>query len=223
MVGCRGEGRQASTIKLKKWLKTWNPSKQNCWTILQIWYRYHIAGNVRGRKLSQIGENRGENFCGLLPFPTPTNAMPPNFAEKTFTNSHKTAKFMKVFSLKNVFAIPVCTSGSHVYVYIANGLSNWHHHSNSFSTKQVNIVQVPLYSTWFALHSKLKTPARFEESNFSPVGWEEEGVGGVRGLPVGWTNLKVPSSSRSTPAQSSTHVRGSSPTLFSFITWREYD
>ena len=31
------------------------------------------------------------------------------------------------------------------------------------------------------------------------------------------------SSSRSTPAQSSAHVRGSSPTLFSFITWREYD
>jgi len=26
--------------------------------------------------------------------------MPPNFAEKTFTNSHKTAKFAKVFSLK---------------------------------------------------------------------------------------------------------------------------
>ena len=31
----------------------------------------------------------------------PTDAMPPNFTEKTFTNSHKTVKFAKVFSLKS--------------------------------------------------------------------------------------------------------------------------
>ena len=30
----------------------------------------------------------------------PMDAMPPNFAEKTFVNSHKTAKLMKVFSLE---------------------------------------------------------------------------------------------------------------------------
>ena len=29
---------------------------------------------------------RGENFCGLLPFAAPTDAMPPNFTEKTMSN-----------------------------------------------------------------------------------------------------------------------------------------
>ena len=47
---------------------------------------YRIAGNFRGRKLSRIGEKddfRGEIFRGLLPFSSPTDAMP-NFAEKSF-------------------------------------------------------------------------------------------------------------------------------------------
>ena len=30
----------------------------------------------------------------------PKDATPPNFAAKTFTNSHKTVKFVKVFSLE---------------------------------------------------------------------------------------------------------------------------
>ena len=50
-------------------------------------------------KLSQIGvkyDFHGENFRKLLTFPTPKDATPPNFTEKTFTNSHKTAKFTKV-------------------------------------------------------------------------------------------------------------------------------
>ena len=64
------------------------------------------AGNFQGKKkkLSQIGEKydfRGENFCGLLAYATPKDTTPPNFTEKTFANSHKTAKFMKVFSLKS--------------------------------------------------------------------------------------------------------------------------
>ena len=42
-----------------------------------------------------------ENFYGLLAFAAPKDAMPPNFAEKTFTNSHKIAKFTKVFSLES--------------------------------------------------------------------------------------------------------------------------
>ena len=49
---------------------------------------YRIAGNFRGRKLSQIGEKddfRGENFRELVPFAAPTDAMAPNFAEKSFT------------------------------------------------------------------------------------------------------------------------------------------
>ena len=57
----------------------------------------YIAGNFRGRKLSQIGEKYDfyrENFCGLLTCAVPKDATPPNFAEKTFANSHKS------FSLK---------------------------------------------------------------------------------------------------------------------------
>ena len=34
-------------------------------------------------------------------FAVPKDAMPPNFAAKTFTNSHKTTKFMKVFFLES--------------------------------------------------------------------------------------------------------------------------
>ena len=43
----------------------------------------------------------GENFRRLLACAAPKVATHPNFAEKTFANSHKTAKFMKVFSLES--------------------------------------------------------------------------------------------------------------------------
>ena len=71
----------------------------------QLWYsaKYRTAGNFWGRKLSRIGEkhdSRGENFRRLLACAVPKDATPPNFAEKTFVNSHKTAKFAKVFFLK---------------------------------------------------------------------------------------------------------------------------
>ena len=61
-------------------------------------------GNFRGRKLLQIGEKydfRGENFCGLLVFAAPNNVTSPNFVMKTFANSHKTMKFVKVCSLES--------------------------------------------------------------------------------------------------------------------------
>ena len=54
-----------------------------------------------GRKLSWIGEKDNfhrEKFRGLLVFVMPKGATPPSFTEKTFKNSHKTAKFVKVFS-----------------------------------------------------------------------------------------------------------------------------
>ena len=63
-----------------------------------------LAGNFRERKLSQIGEKYDfcrEWFRGLLAFAVPKDTTPPNFMEKTFTNSHKTTKFAKVFSLKS--------------------------------------------------------------------------------------------------------------------------
>ena len=37
--------------------------------------------------------------CSLVLLPK--DAMPPNFAEKTFVNSYKTSKFVKVFSLES--------------------------------------------------------------------------------------------------------------------------
>ena len=49
------------------------------------------------------GENFHElvkNIHGLLTFVLPKDAMLPNFSEKTFPNSLKTAKFTKVFSPK---------------------------------------------------------------------------------------------------------------------------
>ena len=44
---------------------------------------------------------RGKNFRGLLTFAAPKDAMPPNFVEKTFADSHKSVKFAKVFSLES--------------------------------------------------------------------------------------------------------------------------
>ena len=41
------------------------------------------------------------NFRRLLAFAAPKHSMAPNFPDKTFMNSHKTTKFMKVFSLKS--------------------------------------------------------------------------------------------------------------------------
>ena len=42
-----------------------------------------------------------KNFRRLLTFVAPKDATPPSFAEKTFANRHKTAKFAKVFSLES--------------------------------------------------------------------------------------------------------------------------
>ena len=64
-------------------------------------HEYRIAGNFQGRKLSRIGEKydfHGEYFRGLL-----TCAVPkmPHPQKKTYANSHKTAKFTKVFSFES--------------------------------------------------------------------------------------------------------------------------
>ena len=42
-----------------------------------------------------------EKTHGLLAFATPKDVTPPNFAEKTFANSHKNTKFVKVFFLES--------------------------------------------------------------------------------------------------------------------------
>lgn len=58
------------------------------------------SGNFQERKLLQIGDFRRENFhgCSLVLPMDATHA--PKSAEKTFSNSHKTWKFAKVFFLK---------------------------------------------------------------------------------------------------------------------------
>ena len=59
------------------------------------------SGKLSRKIFLRIGEEydfRGENFHGLLAL---KDAMLPNFAGKTFASSHKTAKFMIVFSLES--------------------------------------------------------------------------------------------------------------------------
>ena len=74
---------------------------------------YHIAENFQGRKLSPIGKkiqfSLRKLFHRLLAFATPKYAMPPNFAEKTFTNSHKSTKFTKVFERFPLYGIYTAT------------------------------------------------------------------------------------------------------------------
>ena len=58
-----------------------------------------IAENFQERKLLQIGEKYTflwRKFHGSLSCVTPKDATSPNFAEKTFMNSHKTTKFAEV-------------------------------------------------------------------------------------------------------------------------------
>ena len=64
---------------------------------------YRIVENFRERTFANWSKIRfsQRSFCGLLAFAAPKDTMPQNFAEKTFTNSHTTTKFAKVFSLES--------------------------------------------------------------------------------------------------------------------------
>ena len=61
---------------------------------------YCIAGNFCGRKLSRIKIFAEKTFAhsSLVP---PKDTMAPSFVKKTFTNSHKTLKFVKIFPLES--------------------------------------------------------------------------------------------------------------------------
>ena len=61
--------------------------------------------NFQGRKLSQIGENYDLREENMLPFAVPTDAMPPNFVERTFANSHKTSEIYESFLPQKFSAI----------------------------------------------------------------------------------------------------------------------
>ena len=78
--------------------------------VLSTFEKYDLHSTVSGkisREKSFVNINdekygfHRENFRILLTFAVPKDATPPNFAEKTFVNSHKTAKFTKVFSLES--------------------------------------------------------------------------------------------------------------------------
>ena len=77
----------------------------------KAWYR--IAGNFQGIKLWQIGEKSifAEKILRIAHFCIAKGATPPNFVEKTFTNSHRTAKFAKVFSLESFPLYGILTTG----------------------------------------------------------------------------------------------------------------
>ena len=67
------------------------------------WGKISFSGKLLRRKLSQIGEKYDflrVKFHTLLALAMPKDATSPNFAEKTFANSHKASKFVKVFSLE---------------------------------------------------------------------------------------------------------------------------
>ena len=75
---------------------------------------YRIAGNFRGIKLSRKCENRrfrGENFRGSTvgwDACAHVHLRPSKFAEKTFTNGSKPAKFAKVLSLESFPLYGIC-------------------------------------------------------------------------------------------------------------------
>ena len=65
---------------------------------------YCIVGNFRGRKLSRIGWKihlLWRKLSWIACFCHAKGHHAPNFAEKIFVKSHKTAKFTKVFSLES--------------------------------------------------------------------------------------------------------------------------
>ena len=108
----------SADVSFVTWLRTWI----NAVVIL----RYHIEGNFQERKLSRIDEKynfREENFCRLLAFAVPKDAMPPNFGEKTFANSHKTVKFVEVFSFESFLPYGITVSWYHVWIHTVLSLS----------------------------------------------------------------------------------------------------
>ena len=58
------------------------------------------SGNFLRERIGEKCDFHGESFCRLLTFAMSKDATPPNFTVKTSANSHKTAKFVKVFSLE---------------------------------------------------------------------------------------------------------------------------
>ena len=69
--------------------------------LLRLSYSGKLSREKTFARISEKYDFCGENFHRLLTFAVPKDTPPQNFAEKMFTNSHKTVKFAKVFSLES--------------------------------------------------------------------------------------------------------------------------
>ena len=70
------------------------------WVLSKCSWEYRLAENFRGRRLSRFGGNKifaEKTFANCSLVSLPKDSMPPNLAEKTFANSSKTSKVVKVF------------------------------------------------------------------------------------------------------------------------------
>ena len=79
-------------------------SHSYCCTNVMHYYHVPYSGKLSWEKVSRIGENKSftKKTFAACSLGATKNAMPPNFVEKTFTDSHKTSKFTKIFSLKSI-------------------------------------------------------------------------------------------------------------------------
>ena len=88
--------------KCSIWLQKSGVVPHNKATVLARHFRRR--GNVRELVENTVSRRK---LSRLLVFAAPKDAAPPNFAEKTSANSHKTAKIAKVISLESFRIGPI--------------------------------------------------------------------------------------------------------------------
>ena len=93
---CRDQGQQLPPAGIQNVI---------CYSIVAVCTQYHTVGNFCERKLSRISENKifSEKIFADCSLVLLKDATLPNFAKKTFLNSHITGtlKFTQVFSLES--------------------------------------------------------------------------------------------------------------------------
>ena len=102
------------------------PSCTACVSVLCVLQRtcYHIVGNFRGRKLSQIGEKynfHGENFRRLLAFAVPKDATPQILQRKLShiaTNPQNSQKFSP--SKVSRYTVSLCFMTRNLEIRVCN-------------------------------------------------------------------------------------------------------
>ena len=91
-------------------------SVDHCGTSKQC--RVPYSGKLSREKTFAKYDFYGENFRGILTFAMPKDITPPNFIKRNFVNSHKTAKFAKVFSLESfpLYCTSECRVACHAVI-----------------------------------------------------------------------------------------------------------